>query len=99
MFIVPIAQMPTIEEVKQAVPAVESASSVPFADVFSSVLEQQQTAQAQSQQDAIDLALGNVDNLHNISINSERSAAALELTVQMASRALSAYNTIMTMQI
>ncbi len=102
LFITPMMRMPSIEETKDtnAVAAIgEGGSSVPFADVFGSIIEQQQQAQAISQQDAVDLAFGNIDDLHNLSINSERSAAAIELTVQMATRALAAYNEIIKMQI
>ncbi len=102
MFIVPISQMPSIESIS-GVASTQQAdtneSSVPFADVFKSIIEQQQEAQAISQQDAVDLAFGNVDDLHTVTINSERSAAAIELTVQMTSRALAAYNEIIRMQI
>ncbi len=102
MFIVPISRMPTIDQTKEVaeVGAIgESGSSIPFSSVFQSIIEQQQQAQAISQQDAVDLAFGNIDDLHTVSINSERSAAAMELTVQMATRALAAYNEIIKMQI
>ncbi len=102
MFIVPISKMPSIDKVAsvaESQQATQSGSSVPFADVFKGIIEEQQAAQAVSQQDAIDLAFGNIDDLHTVTINSERSAAALELTVQMTSRALAAYNEIIRMQI
>ncbi len=102
MFIVPISQMPSIDSITGVAESQDSnqgGSSVPFADVFQSIIAQQQEAQAISQQDAVDLAFGNIDDLHTVTINSERSAAALELTVQMTSRALAAYNEIIRMQI
>ncbi len=102
MFIVPISKMPSISSVAgtaESQQATQDGSSVPFADIFQGIIEQQQEAQAISQQDAIDLAFGNIDDLHTVTINSERSAAALELTVQMTSRALAAYNEIIRMQI
>ncbi len=102
MFIVPISQMPSIDQIKatQATPEIESSSSgIPFADVFKDVLAEQQATQALATQDSIDLAIGNIDNLHEVSINGERATAALELTVQMATRALSAYNEILRIQI
>ncbi len=101
LFIVPISKMPTIDQLTGTAESQQStqAGGVPFADVFKSVIEQQQEAQAVSQQDAVDLAFGNIDDLHTVTINSERAAAALELTVQMTSRALAAYNEITRMQI
>ncbi len=102
MFIVPISRMPTIDQTKEVaeIGAVsDTGSNVPFSNVFKSIIDQQQEAQAISQQDAVDLAFGNIDDLHTVTINSERSAAAIELTVQMATRALAAYNEIIKLQI
>ena len=42
--------------------------------------------------------MGQTDDLHNIMINAEKAAIALELTVQVTSKAISAYNEIMRMQ-
>ena len=47
----------------------------------------------------IKLAAGEVDNLHTALIQAEQSAAAIEFTTQLASKAVSAYNQIMGMQI
>lgn len=45
------------------------------------------------------LATGQIDNLHTALIQAEQSAAAVEFTTQLASKAVSAYNQIMGMQI
>lgn len=45
------------------------------------------------------LASGQIDNLHTALIQAEQSAAAVEFTTQLASKAVSAYNQIMGMQI
>ena len=45
------------------------------------------------------LASGQIDNLHTALIQAEQSAAAVEFTTQLSSKAVSAYNQIMSMQI
>lgn len=102
MNIIPIAKMPSIAELKGIGGNNDvsgNSSSVPFADIFKEIVAQQQKTAAVSENDARELALGNIDDLHTVMINSERAAAALELTVQMTSRALGAYNEIIRMQI
>ena len=47
----------------------------------------------------IRLAMGNVDDLHTALIQAEQAATAIEFTTQLTSRAVSAYNQIMGMQI
>lgn len=102
MFIIPISQMPSIsplQETHQEVQGVQQGSSLPFADIFQQAIETMQETQAVSEQDAYNLAMGKTDDLHTVMINSEKAATALELTVQLTSRALSAYNEIMRMQV
>lgn len=102
MFIVPITPMQITAEIQKtnAVQQVnETASGASFSNLFQSAIDQLKEAEAVTQQDAKDLAMGNADDLHTIMINSTKYATALELTVQLASKAVNAYNEIMRMQI
>ena len=45
------------------------------------------------------LAAGQIDDLHTALIQAEQTAAAVEFTTQLTSRAVSAYNQIMGMQV
>ncbi len=72
---------------------------LPFADVLKESIAQLEETQKVSQQDAYDLAMGRTDDLAAISINSAKAAVALEMTVQVASRAVTAYKEILQMQI
>lgn len=76
-----------------------SLSSIPFASVLQNAVNEysnlQQTADTESQQ----LALGNTDNLAQITIDSLKAKAALQTTVQLTSRIVSAYKEIMQMQV
>ncbi len=101
MFIVPISSFSGLELDAQATNQVAQAAkpAVPFSQVFSTAIENLKETQAQSAKDAYDLAMGNVDDLHRVMINSEKAAAALELTVQLTSKAVNAYKEISSMQV
>lgn len=70
-----------------------------FGQIFKNAFEALQETQDQSKEDSYRMAMGDFDNLHQMMINGEKAATALELTTQITSRAVSAYNEIMHMQI
>lgn len=98
--IVPISQMPSLFE-KQGVSTGETKplSGLPFADILQESIETMQETQRISNQDAYDLAMGNTDDIASVMIHSAQATAALEMTVQLASRAVSTYKEILQMQI
>ena len=49
--------------------------------------------------DAIDLMLGNIDDLAQVQANIEKASVAVDLLVTVKNEALSAYNTIINMQV
>ena len=87
----------------KASPAVENrdsdSSAIPFADILKDAVANyadiNQTANAGTQA----LALGDVDNLAQLQIDSMKASAALSTTVQLTSRVVSAYKEIMQMQV
>ncbi len=97
MFIVPITPLNLSTEIKPSVNINETENSG-FQDIFKDMIQQTQETQSIANQDSYDLAMGNTDDLHNVMINAEKAAIALELTVQVTSKAISAYNEIMRMQ-
>lgn len=100
MFIVPMSRVSSLEQLNNK----GNANSVvsPTAS-FSSILEKAydnvREISEVSNKDAIDLSNGNIDNLHQIIINSERASTALEFAVQVTNKAVGAYSEIMRMQI
>lgn len=86
-------------EIPSNQPIQSKPASMPFQDILQDVIANARETEAIAKQDAIDLALGNTDDIHNIMINAEKAAIALELTVQMTSKAVNAYNEIMRMQL
>lgn len=97
MFIVPITPLTISPEINPK-NSVNEANAGGFQDIFQDIITQAKETQAVSEQDSLNLALGQTDDLHTIMINAEKAAIALELTVQVTSKAISAYNEIMRMQ-
>lgn len=97
MFIVPITPLTISPEINPK-NSVNETNAGGFQDIFQDIITQAKETQAVSEQDSLNLALGQTDDLHTIMINAEKAAIALELTVQVTSKAISAYNEIMRMQ-
>lgn len=102
MFIVPISRMEgvsSIEEMNKAGKSEDKAARQDFGAVLEQAIEQADLAQKQMEETDIALAMGNIDDLHSALIQAEQAATAVEFTTQLTSRAVSAYNQIMGMQI
>lgn len=105
MFIVPITKMQPIGAIDGmgsmagAGEASQSTSTVPFANFLKEAIDTTNELQAVSKQDAYDLAMGRIDNLPQMMINSSKATTAMELTVQITSKVINAYNQIMQTQI
>ena len=96
MFIVPITPLNVSTEIQPKNNTLEGASG--FRTIFDDLITQARETQEVANQDSMNLALGQTDDLHTIMINAEKAAIALELTVQVTSKAINAYNEIMRMQ-
>lgn len=75
---------------------VEDAS---FLDIFKGMVDNVVETNEQVDRDSIDLMLGNIDDLATIQANITKAATAVELLVTVKNEALSAYNTIINMQV
>ena len=75
---------------------VENAS---FLDVFKGMVDNVVETNEQVDRDAIDLMLGNIDDLAQVQANITKANTAVELLVTAKNEALSAYNTIINMQV
>jgi len=98
MFIKPITPIESMSSQFNQVNTIENQPNNSFTDILkdamNNVAELQESAEAATQQ----LALGQVDDIHSVMIQTERAALALELTVQVTGKAVNAYNEIMRMQ-
>lgn len=88
--------MGTDKTAKQYAMNVEDAS---FLDIFKGMVDNVVETNEQVDRDAIDLMLGNIDDLAQVQSNITKAAVAVELLVTVKNEALSAYNTIINMQI
>ncbi len=99
-FITPIQPIkPIISSMGKSDSAGTQGSAIPFADMLKEAMTEYDTLSQQSDEDGNALAVGSVDNLAQIQIDSMKAQAALQTTVQLTSRMVSAYKEIMQMQI
>lgn len=107
MYIVPLTALPSLQPLqpmktagepeKTTTAAAEQGQS--FAGILREAFDNLQQTQAAAQEDAYQLAMGDVSSLHSLMINSTLEATAVETAVQLTSRAVSSYKEIMQMQI
>ncbi len=70
-----------------------------FLDIFRGLVDNVVETNEQVDRDAIDLMLGNIDDLAQVQANIEKAGIAVDLLVTVKNEALSAYNTIINMQV
>lgn len=76
-----------------------NAEDASFIDVFRGLVDNVIETNEQVDRDAIDLMLGNIDDLAQVQANIEKASVAVDLLVTVKNEALSAYNTIINMQV
>lgn len=93
--------MPTINETVQngAANATEPTEDSGFRDFYDSLVQAVDETQSAVDQDVYDVATGQVENLHDIMINSAKADLALYTMVSVRNAALESYNQIINMQI
>ena len=86
---------PMGEDPKKKTYAVEAS----FLDIFKGMVDNVVETNEQVDRDAIDLMLGNIDDLAQVQSNITKAGIAVDLLVTVKNEALSAYNTIINMQV
>ena len=74
------------------------ANEASFLDIFKGMVDNVVETNEQVDRDAIDLMLGNIDDLAQVQSNITKAGIAVDLLVTVKNEALSAYNTIINMQ-
>lgn len=74
-------------------------SAIPFKTMFQDALSQVETLEAVKAADTYNLSIGNLDNLAEMMVNTERAQTAFQLMVQMRNKVLDAYSEIMRMNV
>lgn len=77
----------------------QQSAGIPFGDILQQAIRSTEAAEKAGQQGNYDLAIGNVEDLAQIQIDSLKMQTMVQTTVQLTSRAVSAYKEIMQMQL
>lgn len=103
MELIPIAQLQTMEPMRSMNITAEEAAfqtqDASFLDIFRGMVDNVITTNEQVDRDAIDLMLGNIDDLAAVQANIEKANTAVDLLVTVKNEVLSTYNSIINMQI
>ena len=101
MFIIPISGFEPIKELEGLENSGEknSIKEGNFKNILDEAIKTAENEQLKGEQVDQLLATGGIDDLHTALIQAEQTAAAVEFTTQLTSRAVSAYNQIMGMQV
>lgn len=95
--IIPIQPMEKIDSTKpMAQPKKENGG---FGSILQNAINDLETLQAKTAEDSRKLALGQIDDLAQVQINTLKASTMLQTTVQLTGRAVNAYKEIMQMQI
>jgi flagellar hook-basal body complex protein FliE len=70
-----------------------------FSDVFNDIYELAESTEKQNEGSALSLLTGDVNDISNVLIDSEKAEIALSLTIQIRNKLLDSYNEIMNMQV
>lgn len=98
MNIVPISSLPFSPPNAADVSATRQ-SALPFQSVFEEALKNVEETQAQKDADSQALAVGDVDDIAQIMINSQKADIGVQMLVQMRNKILDAYSEIMRMNV
>jgi len=100
---VPISTLPSMEPMTPMDITKEdlaiNTEEASFLDIFKGLVDNVVETNEQVDRDAIDLMLGNIDDLAQVQANIEKASVAVDLLVTVKNEALSAYNTIINMQV
>ena len=102
MFIVPITRLEgpaSLEVMKKLDKAPQKQGKSSFQNILTDAVREADQAVKDTREMDVKLAAGQIDNLHTALIQAEQSAAAIEFTTQLTSKAVCAYTQIMGMQI
>lgn len=100
MFIVPITAINTLDDLNKASTATQTASgSLPFQSVLQEAVNNVNQTDADFNTELTKIATGQSDDLHNLSIASQKASLSVQLLVEMRDKAMDAYDEIMRMNV
>ena len=96
----PISQIQTPFIQGLANPIVKPETKVEgFGEIFKQAMQEVSQTQKASDKMTSDLATGQVENIHEVMIASEKASLSLELTMQVRNKVVEAYQEVMRMQV
>ena len=96
MYITPISGISSIMDIAKQSPVTDVGNAdSSFKDILSGLINNVNQTNQVSKNDILNIASGNADDLHNITINSEKAELATLTLVQVRNKVLDAYNEIM----
>jgi len=76
-----------------------SGNQISFSKLLEDNLNKVNNMQINSNEMTEQFALGNIDNVHDVTIAAQKASTALNLTVAVQNKVMDAYNEIMRMQV
>lgn len=103
MFIVPLTEMssisPTFITPTKTVAEEKKADTVSFGDILKTKIQNVRDLEADSLQQAYDISTGASNDLESAMISATKASTAIEMTVQLTTRAVNAYKDILNIQV
>lgn len=99
-FITAISQMkPSLLANEKSGNSESTKDAIPFANMLSDAINDYESSQKIADDESNTLAMGNSDDIAQVQIDSLKAQTALQTTVQLTSRMVTAYKEIMQMQV
>ncbi|SHF51468.1 flagellar hook-basal body complex protein FliE [Ornithinibacillus halophilus] len=98
-FIGSIHQLQSLQPQLEAKKTTPGEAQANFANILKNSIEQVNKAQVESDKKTEALALGEINDLHDVMITAQKASITLETTVQIQKKVVDAYNEIMRMQV
>lgn len=95
----PLSRMDRMQPMDSAGTTAINTDNASFLDVFRGMVDNVIETNEQVDRDAIDIMLGNIDDLATVQANIEKANTAVDMLVTVKNEVLSAYSTIINMQV
>jgi len=99
MLITPIPKINSIADLTKTVQATDTTNSLPFQSLFQDAVSNVKSTDSNMNQELYKLSTGQSDDLHNLTIASQKATLSVQLLVQLRDKALDAYNEVMRMSV
>jgi flagellar hook-basal body complex protein FliE len=102
MAITPIDQLSSISNLGnlgKTTQATDTTNGLPFQSLFEDAVNNVKTTDSDLNQELYKLSTGQSDDLHNLTIASQKATLSVQLLVQLRDKALDAYNEVMRMSV